>query len=375
MSGIYIHIPFCKTKCTYCDFYSITNFKLQKELVDALLLEIETRKSYLKEAVETIYFGGGTPSVLNPDEINKIIRAIYANFTIDNHAEITLEANPDDLSLEYLIELKNIGLNRISIGVQSFDDVQLKAINRRHSAEAAVRSVEISRQAGFDNISIDLIFGIPGQSLESWKAQVDKAMTLNVRHISAYGLIYEENTMLWRQMKSGKVTPADDELSVEMYSYLLKTCAKNGFEQYEISNFAKPGFRSKHNSSYWQQRPYLGIGPSAHSYNQHSRQWNISSVEKYCRYILTGEPYFEKEILSKTDKYNDMVMVALRTMEGIDLKSVEMQFGIKMRNYCVNAAEKFIKRNKLCIIDDFLRLTSEGIMISDSIIVDLMFVE
>lgn len=374
MSSIYIHIPFCKTKCTYCDFYSITNFKQQDELVRAMLQEIEKRKSYLNGTISTIYFGGGTPSAISIVDIDLILKAIFSSFKVENDAEITLEANPDDLSLEYFIELGKIGVNRLSMGIQSFDDQQLKAINRRHTAESALNSVKIAKQAGFDNISIDLIFGLPEQNLESWKKQVDKAMTLDVQHISAYGLIYEKNTPLWRQMKSGKVIPADDETALEMYDYLVETCSGNGFEQYEISNFSKPGFRSKHNSSYWKQVPYLGIGPSAHSYDLHSRQWNISSIYQYCKNILKDGAYFEKEILLEKDKYNDTVMVSLRTMEGINLDLIIDQFGIKMRDFCVKSAEKYIENNKLRIEDNFLRLTSEGIMISDKILVDLMYV-
>lgn len=374
MPCIYIHIPFCKTKCTYCDFYSITNFKQQDELVRAMLQEIEKRKSYLNGTISTIYFGGGTPSAISIVDIDLILKAIFSSFKVENDAEITLEANPDDLSLEYLIELGKIGVNRLSMGIQSFDDQQLKAINRRHTAESALNSVKIAKQAGFDNISIDLIFGLPGQNLESWKKQVDKAMTLDVQHISAYGLIYEKNTPLWRQMKSGKVIPADDETALQMYDYLVETCAGNGFEQYEISNFSKPGFRSKHNSSYWKQVPYLGIGPSAHSYDLHSRQWNTSSIYQYCKNILKDGAYFEKEILLEKDKYNDTVMVSLRTMEGINLDLIIDQFGIKMRDFCVKSAEKYIENNKLRIEDNFLRLTSEGIMISDKILVDLMYV-
>ena len=374
MPCIYIHIPFCKTKCTYCDFYSITNFKQQDELVRAMLQEIEERKSYLNGTISTIYFGGGTPSAISIVDIDLILKAIFSTFKVENDAEITLEANPDDLSLEYLIELGKIGVNRLSMGIQSFDDQQLKAINRRHTAESALNSVKIAKQAGFDNISIDLIFGLPGQNLESWKKQVDKAMTLDVQHISAYGLIYEKNTPLWRQMKSGKVIPADDETALEMYDYLVETCAGNGFQQYEISNFSKPGFRSQHNSSYWKQVPYLGIGPSAHSYDLHSRQWNISSIYQYCKNILKDGAYFEKEILLEKDKYNDTVMVSLRTMEGINLDLIIDQFGIEMRDFCVKSAEKYIENNKLRIEDNFLRLTSEGIMISDKILVDLMYV-
>ncbi len=373
MAGIYIHIPFCKTKCTYCDFYSKTDFSQQSELVRAMMLEIRQRKDYLTESVSTIYFGGGTPSVLSVAEIDTLLKTLFSTFDVEKEAEITLEANPDDLSLEYLTELRKTGVNRLSMGVQSFDDEQLKAIHRRHSAQTALDSITTTQKAGFDNISIDLIYGLPGQSLQSWKSQVDKATQLRVQHLSAYGLTYEEGTPLWRQMKAGKITPADDEMMIEMYNYLIKTLGENGFEQYEISNFARHGLRSRHNSSYWKQQPYIGIGPAAHSFDGDSRQWNISSVTKYCKQILNKETYFEKEILTLQDKYNDFVMVSLRTIEGINLEDLREIFGEKLYEHCVKSAENHLKNHKLCIKDDFLRLTSDGIMISDKIIVDLMF--
>ncbi|NLO70283.1 MAG: radical SAM family heme chaperone HemW [Porphyromonadaceae bacterium] len=372
MAGIYIHIPFCKTKCIYCDFYSITDFEQQKELVDSLILEIKQRNDYLKEQVNTIYFGGGTPSTLSVSEIDAILRAFFKTFQIEKDTEITLEANPDDLTLDYLKKLRNVGINRLSMGVQSFDDAQLKAINRRHSAQAALNSIEMAHRAGFSNISIDLIYGLPGQSLESWKEQVDKAISLDVQHISAYGLIYEENTPLWRDMKAGRVIPTDDETMIDMYNYLVATCRKNGFEQYEIANFAKNGYRSRHNSSYWKQQPYLGIGPAAHSYDGDSRQWNISSIRKYCKNIANNEPYFEKEILSEQDKYNDFVMVSLRTMDGINLAALKRDFNEKYLEHCINSAKKYLENNKLHIKEDFLRLSPDGVMLSDRIIVDLM---
>jgi oxygen-independent coproporphyrinogen III oxidase len=374
MAGIYLHIPFCKTKCTYCDFYSKTNFSQQNELVRAMILEISDRQDYLTGSVSTIYFGGGTPSVLSVAEIDTLLKTLFSTFSVEKEAEITLEANPDDLSLEYLTALRKTGVNRLSMGVQSFDDEQLKAINRRHSAQTALQSIETVHKAGFANISMDLIYGLPGQNLSSWKAQVDKAMSLPVQHISAYGLTYEEGTPLWRQMKSGKVAPAEDEMMIEMYEYLVKTCNSNGFEQYEISNFALQGFRSRHNSSYWKQQPYIGIGPAAHSYNEDSRQWNVSSVTKYCKQILEDKIYFEKEILTLQDKYNDFVMVSLRTMEGIELGKLKQTFGEKLYEHCVKSAENHHKNHRLLINDGFLRLTPEGILLSDKIIVDLMYV-
>lgn len=374
MAGIYIHIPFCKSKCSYCDFYSKTDFSQRKELIDCLIKEIHLQKNYIDENVETIYFGGGTPSVLSSDELERILSALEANFLIEEDAEITLEANPDDLTAEYLNALKLIKINRLSIGVQSFDNKQLKAINRRHSSEAALTAVEVSKNNGFNNISIDLIFGLPEQDLASWKEQVNKAMYLDIQHLSAYGLMYEEGTPLWRKMKKGEVVPVDDETSIAMYHYLVKTCVENGFEHYEISNFAKPDFRSRHNSAYWQEKTYLGIGPSAHSYNGISRQWNISSISQYCRKINQGETFYEKEILSLQDKYNDFVMVSLRTMDGINLEILQNRFGEKMYNHCLKSAEAFINNGKLAIDKNFLRLTIDGVMTSDQIIVELMYV-
>ncbi len=374
MSGIYIHIPFCKTRCTYCDFYSQTDYSRQKQLVQAMLGEIQLRKTYLVDEAETIYFGGGTPSTLSVSDIEIILNALSAEFSINKNAEITLEANPDDLTSEYLTALRNSGVNRLSMGIQCFDDTQLKAINRRHTALTALKSVEMAHQAGFSNISIDLIFGLPGQSIGSWKEQVDKAMTLDIQHLSAYGLTYEEGTPLWKQMKSGRIIPADDDTMIEMYHYLVKTCCENGFEQYEISNFARPGYRSRHNSSYWKGIPYLGIGPAAHSYNGDSRQWNISSTTGYITKIRENQPFFEKEILTVQDKYNDYVMVSLRTMEGINTDILRKEFGDYLHDNCLQWAEKYMLEGKIMRTDNCIRLTPEGIQIADKIIGDMMYV-
>lgn len=374
MAGIYFHIPFCKTRCTYCDFYTQTDFSLQQDVVNAMLREIEIRKTYLSEEVETIYFGGGTPSTLSAADIKNLLNAVSSFFSVNEDAEITIEANPDDLSAGYLKELIKTGVNRLSIGIQSFDDLQLKAINRRHTARAALDSINVAHQTGFENISIDLIFGLPGQSPESWKMQVDMAVKLRVQHISAYGLTYEQGTPLWHRMKSGKIIPTDDDTMIEMYNYLVETCSKSNFEHYEISNFAKPGHRSRHNSAYWKQRPYLGIGPAAHSYDGNSRQWNVSSNKKYCSFISENQPFFEKEILTLPDKYNDFVMVSMRTIEGIDLESLKNNFGEKLHDFCLQSAEKYFQDSKIVRKFNFLRLTPEGIHISDKIIADMMYV-
>ncbi len=372
MPGIYIHIPFCKTKCTYCDFYKITDLSKKSALLLALQKEIGLRRNYLNsELVSTIYFGGGTPSTMSANEIGKVLNTIYSNFQIEENCEITLEANPDDLSATYLSEIRKWGVNRLSMGIQSFDDKQLKFINRRHSTSVALEAIKNAQLAGFDNISIDLIYGLPEQNFDSWRAQVHQALELDVQHISAYGLTYEEGTLLWRQMKKGIIKPIDDETMIEMYKYLVDECVKSGFEQYEISNFAKNGLRSKHNSSYWKEQTYLGIGPAAHSYNGNSRQWNIASVSKYCEMLDKNEIFFEKEILSTQEKYNDFVMVSLRTMEGINLDLLKSKFGSEYFDHCMRSAQAALTNKKLKIENNYLRLTSEGVVVSDSILVEL----
>ncbi len=374
MAGIYIHIPFCKTKCTYCDFYKTTDTSEKNELLEAMIQEILLRKTYLTEVVETIYFGGGTPSTLSVNEIKRLLSTIFSNFEISENIEITLEANPDDIDLDYLKELRSIGINRLSMGIQSFDNEQLKFVNRRHTAEEAIAAVENSIEAGFENISIDLIYGLPLQSFDSWKKQIDRALQLNVQHISSYGLTYEEGTALWRQMKSGKVVPTDDETMIAMYEYLVESCENAGFKQYEISNFAKNGLISKHNSSYWKERAYLGIGPSAHSYNLHSRQWNVSSIPLYNKAITNNEVFFEKEELTKNEQYNDYIMISLRTIEGINLEEIKNKFGEDFFNHLMKSANPFIDDKKLLSVDNRLSLSKNGILISDNIIMNLMIV-
>lgn len=373
MSGIYIHIPFCKTKCTYCDFYSNADFDMKLRVLETMCTEIQARKNYLSDKnIATIYFGGGTPSTLSSQEISSLLSEIKKHFTILNDAEITMEVNPDDLSIEYLKSLKEIGVNRLSIGIQSFDNEQLAFIQRRHDADGAMNAVKKAQQAGFDNISIDLIYGLPNQTLKSWHKQLDKAFTLDVQHFSAYGLTYETNTALWRQLQQGKVTATNDETMIKMYEMLVEKCAENGFEQYEISNFAKVGLRSRHNSSYWQQVPYLGIGPSAHSYDGNSRQWSVSNMLAYCKNIESNQPYFECEQLTQNDQYNDYVMVRLRTIEGINLNYVKEKFDEKWLQQLLKSSEKHIRNQHLIHQNNFLSLTQAGILVSNQIIEDLM---
>ncbi|MFV0471166.1 MAG: radical SAM family heme chaperone HemW [Paludibacteraceae bacterium] len=375
MSGIYLHIPFCKTKCTYCDFYSGGDFRIKHRVLKAMQSEISERKNYLSDKnVSTIYFGGGTPSVLSADEIQIFLSEIEKYFTISPDAEITLETNPDDLSFEYLNSIKQVGINRLSIGIQSFNDEQLVFVKRRHNAIQATKSIQNAQQAGFDNISIDLIYGLPGQSIVSWEEQLETTLQLNIQHLSAYGLTYETGTKLWKQLRQGKVTATDDETIVKMYRMLVGKFNKDDFEQYEISNFAKKGFRSRHNSAYWQQTPYLGIGPSAHSYNGNSRQWNIANMLVYSKNIENEISYFEREELTENDRFNDYIIIRLRTTEGIELEEAKSLFDEKMFQHLLESSKKHILNKLLIRQNSRLFMTQSGILVSNRIIEDMMIV-
>lgn len=373
MAGIYIHIPFCKKRCTYCDFYTEVAPKLIPKLVDSIVKELHFRKDYLQNAtIQTIYFGGGTPSILDTKQFAVIFEAIYKLFNIDSNAEITFEANPDDLTPHFFQTISNLPFNRISIGIQSFEDEDLKQLNRRHTGTEAIDAVKNAQKHGFQNISIDLIYGLPYQDINKWRNQLKMALELDVQHISAYGLTYEEGTVLWKQRENGELKTVDDDTMNRMYLLLLKTMQQKGFEAYEISNFAKPGFKSKHNTSYWKQQPYIGVGPSAHSYDIKSRQWNISSIQKYISLINKNLPFFEKEELSIYDKYNDYIMVSLRTNDGLDMNTLEAYFGEELKEYCLKNIKSFVENKKIEIIDEKLRLTQKGIMISNLIIMELI---
>lgn len=373
MAGIYIHIPFCKKRCTYCDFYTEVTPNLTPELVHSLIKELQIRKNYLQNRpIGSIYFGGGTPSILNHHYFSIIFEEIFKSFSVEEDAEITFEANPDDLTPEFFESISSLAFNRISIGIQSFDDNDLKRLNRRHSGQEAINAVKNAQNAGFNNISIDLIYGLPFQTIESWKHQLHMAFSLNVQHISAYGLSYEEGTVLWTQRENGELMVVDEDTMNEMYLILLNTMKENEFEAYEISNFSKPGYRSKHNTSYWKREPYLGIGPSAHSYILNSRQWNIASTQKYIDAINHNLPFSEKEELSLFDRYNDYVMISLRTNEGIDLEILNNEFGSELATYCIENIKTFIDSEKVIIDNNRLRLTTSGIQISNLILTELM---
>lgn len=373
MAGIYIHIPFCKQRCSYCDFYTEVAPQFVENIVNAIVKEIDIRKEYLaNKDIKSIYFGGGTPSVLTYNHFSKIFKAVFSTYNVSESAEITFEANPDDLTPDFFDSIQSLPFNRISIGIQSFDDEDLKRINRRHNSWQAIEAVSNAQKAGFRNISIDLIYGLPFQTLQKWENQLNKALNLNIQHISAYGLTYEEETELWKQKERNEINVVDDVTMNEMYLLLVDKMIANDFETYEISNFAKQNFRSVHNSSYWKQEPYIGIGPAAHSYNLHSRQWNVASITGYQKAIESNSTYFEIEHLTTNDKYNDYVMVSLRTSEGIDIEYIKNEFGTELATYCLQNSEPYIESMKIIRKGDKVSLTTDGILISNQIIIQLL---
>ncbi len=369
MAAIYIHIPFCKTRCTYCDFHSGTDFSLKKEYIEALKKEIFLRKKYLEnQSIKTIYLGGGTPSLLEFEDLENIFDTLNQNFNLSSCEEITLECNPDDLSEQYIQELKNLPINRLSIGIQSFNDDELKYINRRHSAEQAEKAVKHCQQNSFSNISIDLIFGLPFQTLESFEHNLDKAIALNVQHISVYGLTFENGTKIEQQRQLKLFNEIDEETSILMYQTAIEKLTSNRFEHYEISNFAKPEKRSKHNSSYWNGTHYLGLGSGAHSFNGISRQWNVCNTKQY----ISLSDYFETEQLSLEDIYNELIITNLRKKEGISLDMISKKFEGYIYNHCKKMTQHFLGNQLLEEKNNHLKLTQKGILLSDNIIQDLM---
>jgi len=372
MAGIYIHIPFCKKKCNYCNFYSVASSRHLEDFEIALLKEIELRKNYLDgEQIETIYFGGGTPSLLSYDALMKIFEKFQQTFIISPNAEITLEANPDNLDVKKLKELRSSPVNRFSIGIQSFFDDDLIYLNRIHNAAQAESSVKRSQDAGFEKISIDLIYGIPTLTDEKWKENLEISFGLDVTHISAYALTVEPRTALDTLIRKGKAAPADEEKSIRQYEILMKEMKEHNFIHYEISNFCKEGFISKHNSNYWKGLKYLGLGPSAHSYNLDSRQWNAADLLAYLKDIMAGNISGEKEILSETDKFNEYIMTSLRTMWGCDLDYLEKTFGNELRNQVLRKAEKYLEKEEMINKEDTLLLTDKGKLFADGIASDL----
>lgn len=374
MAGIYIHIPFCKSRCIYCGFYSTTLLDLRKKYINAVCREMELRKNYIREPFSTIYLGGGTPSLLDEAELTKLFLYINNVYDVDRNAEITMECNPDDITPEFTNMLSRLPINRISMGAQTFADSRLRLLHRRHNSDEVKHAVKLLREAGIKNISIDLMFGFPDESLSQWKEDISAALALNVEHISAYSLMYEEDTPLWKMLDTGKVKEIDEELSLTMFKELVCQLTDAGYEHYEISNFARPGYRSRHNSSYWHQVPYIGLGAAAHSFDLNSRQWNVADLKLYIEEINNGIIPMEREELDNDTTFNDIITTALRTSDGIDLNAMETRLGKRYRNTLISAAGKHIEQGLLEIRHDRLRLTAEGIFISDMVMSDLMIV-
>lgn len=374
MAGIYIHIPFCKSRCIYCGFYSTTLLDLRKKYINAVCREMELRKNYIREPFSTIYLGGGTPSLLDEAELTQLFLYIYNVYDVDRNAEITMECNPDDITPKFTNMLSRLPINRVSMGAQTFADSRLRLLHRRHNSDEVKHAVKLLREAGIKNISIDLMFGFPDESLSQWKEDISAAMALNVEHISAYSLMYEEDTPLWKMLDTGKVKEIDEELSLTMFKELVCQLTDAGYEHYEISNFARPGYRSRHNSSYWHQVPYIGLGAAAHSFDLNSRQWNVADLKLYIEEINNGIIPMEREELDNDTTFNDIITTALRTSDGIDLNAMETRLGKRYRNTLISAAGKHLEQGLLEIRHDRLRLTAEGIFISDMVMSDLMIV-
>ena len=424
MAGLYIHIPFCKSKCAYCGFYSLPSLKLKDYFLEALKAEIVARKEYLQRGphcglnpqspalkdnhdmtISTIYFGGGTPSLLSVEEIGELLHLINIYYPVASNAEITLEANPDTLSLEYLEGLRQLGVNRLSIGIQSFFDNDLKYLSRRHDSQHARQCIEWAKQAGFSNISIDLIYGLPTSDAEQWNQNLDIFFAYDLSHLSAYALTLEPNAILTKQIEQGKVLPVNEEDALRDYEILCRRAAEKGYLHYEISNFCKPGMHSKHNASYWFGTPYAGFGPSAHSFDGDSRQWNISSVEQYSEAFSAAsrhceersnpetedncqecfvvpprndakrvqDPVSEIERLTPEQLYDEYVMLRLRTHWGIDLKWLKREMGERFSSYCEQHAQPLVAQGRLSQTREFLYLTDQQMLFADGVAEELFW--
>ncbi len=373
MAGIYIHIPFCKQACSYCNFHFSVSLKNKASFVKALIKEIETQSNFINDdVIETIYIGGGTPSLLDYDELQFIFGALRKKFTISNDAEISLEANPDDVNKTSLAEWKKIGINRLSVGLQSFNENELKWMNRAHNAAQSIQSILAIKAAGFSNFSVDLIYGSPLQTNEDLKRNFEIIAQNEIPHISCYALTVEPKTILDNNIKNKKSASIDPERQAEQFYLLLNMMPTQGYEQYEISSFAKTGYRSKHNSSYWKGKPYFGFGPSAHSFNGFDkRRWNIANNGLYMQSIEKNMIPYEEEILTPAQRLNEYVMTNLRTEEGINMNYVETKFGIESRKQIETSSQKYINTKRLVLQDDYLRLTVEGKFFADGIAGDL----
>ncbi|WP_310991167.1 radical SAM family heme chaperone HemW [Aequorivita marina] len=372
-SSIYIHIPFCKQACHYCDFHFSTSLKKKGTLVQAICKELVLRKEEVNGLVNTIYFGGGTPSLLSSEELKQIFDTIYKNYRVAKSAEITLEANPDDLTNAQLTQLSNSPINRLSIGIQSFFEEDLKLMNRAHNATEA-RECIVAAKKYFENISIDLIYGIPGMTNQRWEKNMEIALLLDVPHLSCYALTVEPKTALKKFIDKGIVPPVDEEVAKQHYEILVHKAEKAGLDNYEFSNFGKPGFYSRNNTAYWEGKSYLGIGPSAHGYDGNSRSWNVANNTIYIKNIEAGKLPAEKELLSLTDKYNEYIMTGLRTKKGVSLEKVETEFGKNFSAYLINQAKSHLQNDMLLLEGQTLKVSKKGKFLSDGIASDLFMV-
>ena len=373
MAGIYIHIPFCKQSCHYCNFHFSTSTKNKDEVLDAIENEIKQKGQATNEAISTIYFGGGTPSILDVNEINSIIKKIYKEFNVESEVEITIEANPDDLNKEKIINLSLTEINRLSIGVQSFIDKELKIMNRAHDSKKALNSIEISKKY-FNNISIDLMYGVPESTLESWTYNLDTVSQFDINHISSYALTLEPKTALESFVRKLVVEMPEEELVYDQYNLINKKLEPLGFINYEVCSFAKENFFSKNNSAYWLRKKYIGIGPSAHSFDGKSRSWNISNNKKYIDQIKKGKSFYKKEKLSKVDQYNEYLMTGFRTIWGVSANFIENNFNSKFKNYFTDRIQKHIDQKNIIVKDDIYTTTNEGRFLADGISSDLFLV-
>lgn len=375
MAGIYIHIPFCRQKCYYCDFYKTVNTSLLGRYLQALKTEIILRSNYLEgETVETLYFGGGTPSVLTEKDLSEIIGFVRSHFPISSGLEITLEANPDDLTTSYLQQVYDAGIRRLSIGIQSFQDELLKKMNRRHDSGQAVEAIENAVNKGFNDISVDFIYGLPGLTNRQWKADLQKVFSLPVTHLSAYHLTYHEGTPFNTWLKKGTLKQLTETESISQFETLVALARENGFEHYEISNFARNGMYSKHNTSYWTGKKYLGLGPSAHSFNGYSRRWNVAHTEKYIKATAQNEPFSEEEILTDANRYNEYVLTRIRTIWGVSVGEIQNQFGEEKAVYFQENIKKYLRSGLAVQTGETVTLTPKGWFVSDEISTSLMFV-
>ena len=374
MSGVYLHIPFCKKACHYCDFHFSTSMQTKDLMIKSMVKEIDVHCNFTDTAIETIYFGGGTPSILGIQDIDTLLNKIKKTFLVVNEPEITFEANPDDLTSEKLRELKNAGINRLSIGIQSFHDDDLLLMNRAHSCDQAINSIKLAQEEGFSNISIDLIYGLPGLSASNWSANIQNAIDLNVQHISAYCLTIEKKTVFYNWHESNKIILPDDQQTLDQFVVLTDLLVANGFEHYEISNFGKQGYYSKHNSNYWLQEKYLGIGPSAHSFNGQSRMWNVRNNNQYIKAIAEKTTFYDQETLTPRDHFNEYILTRLRTKWGInkvELKDRHQTYYAILKKQM----KKWLDQKMVLENDTFFVLSPSGKFIADRIISDLFIID